>query len=133
MTYEDIAEVVAKWTGIPVTKMIQSEREKLLKLNKNPLSLSNPFWIYVFFPIVYFSIAFLIGGTWGIILFLIQAVVAVLHLEVVNYIEHYGLRRRKVEGQFDREGEQVYERPGWFHAWDTADRLTNWILFKAQI
>jgi ATP-dependent Clp protease ATP-binding subunit ClpB len=32
VTYEDIAEVVAKWTGIPVTKMIQSEREKLLNL-----------------------------------------------------------------------------------------------------
>ncbi|MBO6880166.1 ATP-dependent chaperone ClpB [Winogradskyella sp.] len=32
VTYEDVADVVAKWTGIPVTKMIQSEREKLLKL-----------------------------------------------------------------------------------------------------
>ena len=32
VTYEDIAEIVAKWTGIPVTKMIQSDREKLLKL-----------------------------------------------------------------------------------------------------
>ncbi|MFD2727505.1 ATP-dependent chaperone ClpB [Hyunsoonleella rubra] len=32
VTYDDIAEVVAKWTGIPVTKMLQSEREKLLKL-----------------------------------------------------------------------------------------------------
>jgi len=32
VTYEDIAEVVAKWTGIPVTKMLQSEREKLLQL-----------------------------------------------------------------------------------------------------
>lgn len=29
---EDIAEVVSKWTGIPVTKMLQSEREKLLHL-----------------------------------------------------------------------------------------------------
>jgi ATP-dependent Clp protease ATP-binding subunit ClpB len=29
---EDIAEVVAKWTGIPVSKMLQSEREKLLYL-----------------------------------------------------------------------------------------------------
>jgi len=29
---EDIAEVVAKWTGIPVTKMMQSEKEKLLHL-----------------------------------------------------------------------------------------------------
>lgn len=32
VTYDDIAEVVAKWTGVPVTKMLQSEREKLLKL-----------------------------------------------------------------------------------------------------
>ncbi|WP_405604587.1 ATP-dependent chaperone ClpB [Polaribacter sp. Asnod1-A03] len=34
VTYDDIAEVVAKWTGVPVTKMIQSEREKLLQLEK---------------------------------------------------------------------------------------------------
>ncbi len=32
VTYEDIAEVVAKWTGVPVTKMLQSDREKLLNL-----------------------------------------------------------------------------------------------------
>jgi len=32
VTSEDIAEVVAKWTGIPVQKMLQSDREKLLNL-----------------------------------------------------------------------------------------------------
>jgi ATP-dependent Clp protease ATP-binding subunit ClpB len=32
VTREDIAEVVAKWTGIPVMKMLQGEREKLLRL-----------------------------------------------------------------------------------------------------
>ena len=32
VTSEDIAEVVARWTGIPVTKMLQTDREKLLKL-----------------------------------------------------------------------------------------------------
>jgi len=32
VTSEDIAEVVAKWTGIPVQKMLQSDREKLLHL-----------------------------------------------------------------------------------------------------
>lgn len=31
---EDIAEVVSRWTGIPVTKMLQSEREKLLHLEE---------------------------------------------------------------------------------------------------
>ncbi len=32
VTAEDISEVISKWTGIPVTKLIQSEREKLLHL-----------------------------------------------------------------------------------------------------
>ncbi|OON69763.1 ATP-dependent chaperone ClpB [Hymenobacter sp. CRA2] len=32
VTHEDIADVVAKWTGIPVSKMLQSDREKLLNL-----------------------------------------------------------------------------------------------------
>ncbi|NLH29145.1 MAG: AAA domain-containing protein, partial [Bacteroidales bacterium] len=31
---EDIAEIVSKWTGIPVSKMLQSEREKLLSLEE---------------------------------------------------------------------------------------------------
>ena len=34
VTNEDIAEVVARWTGIPVTKMLKSEREKLLQLEE---------------------------------------------------------------------------------------------------
>ena len=32
VTADDIADVVSRWTGIPVSKMLQSEREKLLKL-----------------------------------------------------------------------------------------------------
>jgi ATP-dependent Clp protease ATP-binding subunit ClpB len=31
---EDIAEIVSKWTGIPVTKMLESEKERLLKLEE---------------------------------------------------------------------------------------------------
>ena len=31
---EEIAEVVAKWTGIPVTKLVETERERLLKLGE---------------------------------------------------------------------------------------------------
>ncbi|WP_066831759.1 ATP-dependent chaperone ClpB [Rufibacter ruber] len=34
VTSEDIAEVVAKWTGVPVNKMLQSDREKLLHLEE---------------------------------------------------------------------------------------------------
>ncbi len=34
VTADDIAEVVSRWTGIPVTRMLQSEREKLLNLEQ---------------------------------------------------------------------------------------------------
>ncbi len=34
VTADDIADVVSRWTGIPVTKMLQSEREKLLNLEE---------------------------------------------------------------------------------------------------
>ncbi len=34
VTSEDIADVVSRWTGIPVSKMLQSEREKLLRLEE---------------------------------------------------------------------------------------------------
>ncbi len=35
VTEEEIAEVVSKWTGIPVSKMLEGEREKLLKMEEN--------------------------------------------------------------------------------------------------
>ncbi len=35
VTEEDIAEIVARWTGIPVTKMLEGEKEKLLKLEEH--------------------------------------------------------------------------------------------------
>jgi ATP-dependent Clp protease ATP-binding subunit ClpB len=34
VTEEEIAEIVSKWTGIPVTRLVESERQKLLKLDE---------------------------------------------------------------------------------------------------
>ena len=35
VTEEEIASIVARWTGIPVTKFVEGEREKLLRLMKH--------------------------------------------------------------------------------------------------
>lgn len=35
VTEEDIAEVISKWTGVPVSKLLESEKEKLLKLEEH--------------------------------------------------------------------------------------------------
>ena len=71
-------------------------------------------------------------GTQTLVFYLAQGFIVALHIENANFIEHYGLRRRVLEGVTEPNGEPIYERPGWFHAWDTADRLTNWMLFKIQ-
>ncbi len=35
VTDEEIAEIVAKWTGIPVSKMLESEKQKLLRMEED--------------------------------------------------------------------------------------------------
>jgi ATP-dependent Clp protease ATP-binding subunit ClpB len=35
VTSEDIAEIISKWTGIPATKLLETEKEKLLELEKH--------------------------------------------------------------------------------------------------
>ncbi len=70
----------------------------------------------------------LVGGLWGpsaLVLFLGQAVVAVFLLEAVNYLEHYGLSRR-------RRADAGYEPVRVGHSWNVNRRLSNWFTFNLQ-
>lgn len=63
------------------------------------------------------------GGTAGLAFFAAQSVVAFSLLEVVNYLEHYGLRRRETaSGRYERV------RPE--HSWNSSARLSNLYLFN---
>lgn len=64
-------------------------------------------------------------GARGLVFFLLQSAVAIVFLETINYIEHYGLERRLI-----RPG--VYERVTPLHSWNAAHRLTNALLFNLQ-
>ena len=56
---------------------------------------------------------------------MIQVLGAVFYLEAINYIEHYGLRRKKnIEGEY----EKVTVR----HSWNSAHRFSNYLFFKLQ-
>lgn len=65
-------------------------------------------------------------GRWGISLLMCQAVFAILLLEQVNAMEHYGLMRKK-----KKNGE--YEPVGPRHSWDSSRRFSNFIMFKLQL
>lgn len=64
-------------------------------------------------------------GWMGLVFFLGQAFVAAFTLEVINYVEHYGLHRRK-----DANGR--YERTTPAHSWNSNYFLTNILLFHLQ-
>lgn len=67
--------------------------------------------------------AIAIGGWRGLVLMLGQAALAVVLLEAVNYIEHYGLeRRRKVSGRLEAVAAH--------HSWDSDHYFTNGTLFN---
>lgn len=64
-------------------------------------------------------------GVWGGLGFLGQSLVATSLLEVVNYVEHYGLQRRAL-------GNGRYEAVSAAHSWNSSALLTNLLLFHLQ-
>jgi len=86
---------------------------------------SNPFWRYVALQLGFVVLAFAIGGLWGVVLFAAQAAIAIWHLELVNYIEHYGLTRRHL-------GDGKYEHVLPRHSWNATQKVSNWILINLQ-
>lgn len=86
---------------------------------------SNPFWRYGLLQAGMLGLAFALGGWQGIGLFAFQALVAVWQLELVNYIEHYGLVRRHL-------GQGRYEPVRPHHSWNATQRGSNWLLINLQ-
>lgn len=71
------------------------------------------------------ALAFAIGGWAGLVFFVGQALVAIALLEIINYIEHYGLMRAEVSpGRYERITPQ--------HSWNANHLFTNWLIFQLQ-
>ncbi len=86
---------------------------------------TNPFWKYAALQGGMLALALAIGGVWGLVLFLWQALIAVWQLELTNYIEHYGLTRRHL-------GDGKYEPVRPHHSWNAAHRASNWLMINLQ-
>lgn len=86
---------------------------------------TNPFWRYGVLQLGFLVLAILLGGWIGLLFFVLQAVFAVLYLELTNYVEHYGLTRKYL-------GDGKYEHVQPRHSWNAAHRVTNWLLINLQ-
>ena len=86
---------------------------------------SNPFWLYLGLQAGFVLLAGLIGGWWGVFLFSVQAFWAVFQLELVDYVEHYGLTRKHL-------GDGKYEHVLPRHSWNATQYASNWLLINLQ-
>jgi len=86
---------------------------------------SNPFWRYAALQLGFLALAAIIGGWLGLGLFMVQAFVAIWQLELVNYVEHYGLTREHL-------GDGKYEHVKPHHSWNASHKASNWLLINLQ-
>ena len=101
------------------------EVQRILKKGRRTWSRHNRVAVYLVW-----QGALLAGFAWlfgmlGLLYFIIQSVIAVSLLEVVNYVEHYGLLRNQTTG-----GNYEPIRPQ--HSWNSSNWLTNRFLFNLQ-
>lgn len=101
------------------------ETERVKKKGRGVLGLSDRRFRYPLVLAAILAIAGAAAGWRGVAFFVGQGLVGVLLLEIINYIEHYGLRRKQLEsGRFEPIGPT--------HSWNASQRLTNWYLFNLQ-
>lgn len=108
-----------------LTSALRIEGERLSRRGRRPFGAGNR---VLWFGLLEAALGAALWGAWGpraLVAWLIQCAVAVLTLQIINYIEHYGLRRAEL-------APGVYERVGAAHSWNASERLTNWFLFNLQ-
>lgn len=104
---------------------LRAEGRKLARAGLPSHNRRNPFWRYAAAQAFMLALAFALGGWSGVGLFVLQASVAIWQLELVNYVEHYGLTRKHL-------GEGRYEPVAPRHSWNAAQKASNWLLINLQ-
>ncbi len=99
------------------------ENDRLRKLNKSPFSLSNEMIWYQAAHVAYLGLVWWFFGLTGVGFAVAIAIGGFLQLETVNYIEHYGLRRQRLESGF-------YEKVTPLHSWNSNHEIGRIFLYE---
>ena len=99
------------------------EFNRLKRSNKSIFSFTNQMLQFQFIQIGFVILIFYLFGLEVLIYFIISAFIGVLTLETVNYIEHYGLERRKKDNG-------TYERIEPHHSWNSNHPIGRIMLFE---
>jgi alkane 1-monooxygenase len=99
------------------------ELNRMKITHKSAFGIGNKMVVYSFAQLSVCLIIYLIFGLKGLLYFLIVATLGILLLETVNYIEHYGLLRKKRENG-------TYERVRRIHSWNSNHIVGRVLLFE---
>jgi len=99
------------------------ENQRLRQSERSPFSIQNRMIIYSIANVVLLLIIFYFFKIHGLIAFVGAAILGIMLLETVNYIEHYGLMRQKTEAG-------TYERVKHHHSWNSDHPIGRLLLFN---
>jgi alkane 1-monooxygenase len=102
---------------------LQSER--LRRTGTSAISIHNELLWWFLLTLTFATASFLFAGPKGLLYFVGQASIAIASLESLNYVEHYGLKRRRMQdGQLEPIGPN--------HSWNATEFLSNLLLINVQ-
>jgi len=100
------------------------EADRLRKAGLAVISRHNEMLVMTLIWLALSLMVFTIADLKGLAFFWVQGLLAAATLEVINYVEHYGLERRKTD--------VGYERTTHLHSWNSSYTLSNAMLFNLQ-
>lgn len=101
------------------------EFERMDRLGVSPWHWRNAMWRHGGLPLLLAAAILVLLGPWALLFWVVQAWLAFTLLEAVNYLEHYGLeRRRRPDGSW----EPVADR----HAWNANHLFSNLFVYQLQ-
>lgn len=99
------------------------EATRLSRAGRSAWHPANRCWRYSATMVAVYGAGAWLAGWNGVGFLALQSLMAVLLLETINYVEHYGLRRRELSpGR--------YEPVAAHHSWDSSHRVSNWLLMN---
>jgi alkane 1-monooxygenase len=109
-----VRSIVGGWMSAWMTEKKRVEKKGFI---------FNRVFLYLLAQILISLFVYFFYGKISSIVFILQSFLAIITLEMINFIEHYGLERKEISpGQ--------YEPVTAHHSWDSTQRMTNWFLFN---
>ena len=98
------------------------ERDILDRKNIKTFSIQNRMLHYFGLEFLFLVFAYLIADINGLVFVIFHSFVSIILLELVNYIQHYGLERKKENGRYERFTD--------LHSWNSRHISANWSTFN---